>query len=49
MVVDGGWGVTGNGQTEAEIRYLLTSCGDDPAVLVQATQGQKARPRKSAR
>ena len=29
-------GVTGTGQIEAEIRYFLTSCGDDPAVLVPA-------------
>ena len=29
-------GVTGSGKVEAEIRYFLTSCGDDPAVLVQA-------------
>ena len=29
-------GVTGTGKTEAEIRYFLTSCGDDPAVLVRA-------------
>jgi predicted transposase YbfD/YdcC len=29
-------GVTGTGQIEAEIRYFLTSCGDDPAVLVRA-------------
>ena len=29
-------GVTGTGKVEAEIRYFLTSCGDDPAVLVQA-------------
>jgi predicted transposase YbfD/YdcC len=29
-------GVTGTGKIEAEIRYFLTSCGDDPAVLVQA-------------
>jgi predicted transposase YbfD/YdcC len=28
--------VTGTGKVEAEIRYFLTSCGDDPAVLVQA-------------
>ena len=26
----------GTGKTEAEIRYFLTSCGDDPAVLVRA-------------
>jgi hypothetical protein len=24
-------GVHGTGKTEAEIRYFLTSCGDDPA------------------
>ena len=29
-------GVHGTGKTEAEIRYFLTSCGDDPAVLVRA-------------
>jgi predicted transposase YbfD/YdcC len=29
-------GVTGTGKVEAEIRYFLTSCGDDPAVLVRA-------------
>jgi predicted transposase YbfD/YdcC len=29
-------GVTGTGKVEAEIRYFLTSCSDDPAVLVQA-------------
>jgi predicted transposase YbfD/YdcC len=29
-------GVTGTGRIEAEIRYFLTSCGDDPAVLVPA-------------
>ena len=29
-------GVTGAGKAEAEIRYFLTSCGDDPAVLAQA-------------
>jgi predicted transposase YbfD/YdcC len=29
-------GVNGTGKVEAEIRYFLTSCGDDPAVLVQA-------------
>ena len=29
-------GVTGTGKVEAEVRYFLTSCGDDPAVLVQA-------------
>ena len=29
-------GVTGSGKVETEIRYFLTSCGDDPAVLVQA-------------
>ena len=29
-------GVSGTGKVEAEIRYFLTSCGDDPAVLVQA-------------
>ena len=29
-------GVTGTGKAEAEIRYFLTSCGDDPAVLVRA-------------
>ncbi len=29
-------GVNGTGKTEAEIRYFLTSCGDDPAVLVRA-------------
>ena len=29
-------GVTGTGKIEGEIRSFLTSCGDDPAVLVQA-------------
>jgi predicted transposase YbfD/YdcC len=29
-------GVHGAGKTEAEIRYFLTSCGDNPAVLVRA-------------
>ena len=29
-------GVSGTGKVEAELRYFLTSCGDDPAVLVQA-------------
>src|SRR3954464_8284014 len=29
-------GVHGTGKTEAEIRYFLTSCGDNPAVLVRA-------------
>ena len=29
-------GVHNTGKTEAEIRYFLTSCGDDPAVLVRA-------------
>jgi predicted transposase YbfD/YdcC len=29
-------GVTGSGKVEAELRYFLTSCGDDPAVLVGA-------------
>jgi predicted transposase YbfD/YdcC len=29
-------GVTGTGKVEAEIRYFLTSCGDEPAVLVRA-------------
>ena len=28
--------VNGTGKTEAEIRYFLTSCDDDPAVLVRA-------------
>ena len=28
--------VNGTGKTEAEIRYFLTSCGDDPAVLARA-------------
>jgi predicted transposase YbfD/YdcC len=28
--------VTGSGKTEAEIRYFLSSCRDDPTVLVQA-------------
>ena len=28
--------VTGTGPVEAEIRYFLTSCNDDPAVLVRA-------------
>ena len=29
-------GITGTGKVEAEIRYFLTSCGDDPAVLARA-------------
>jgi predicted transposase YbfD/YdcC len=29
-------GVTGSGKVEAEIRYFLSSCRDDPTVLVQA-------------
>jgi predicted transposase YbfD/YdcC len=29
-------GVSGTGKVEAEIRYFLTSCGNDPAILVQA-------------
>ena len=29
-------GVNGSGKVEAEIRYFLSSCRDDPAVLVQA-------------
>jgi predicted transposase YbfD/YdcC len=29
-------GVTGTGKVEAEVRYFLTSCGDDPAALVRA-------------
>src|SRR3954465_13777394 len=29
-------GVSGAGKVEAETRYFLTSCGDDPAVLVRA-------------
>jgi len=29
-------GVHGAGKAEAETRYFLTSCGDDPSVLVQA-------------
>jgi predicted transposase YbfD/YdcC len=36
LVVETIRGVTGAGKLEAEIRYFLTSCGDDPAVLVQA-------------
>ncbi len=28
--------VNGTGKVESEIRYFLTSCGDDPAVLAQA-------------
>jgi predicted transposase YbfD/YdcC len=28
--------ITGTGKIEAKTRYFLTSCGDDPAVLVQA-------------
>jgi predicted transposase YbfD/YdcC len=31
-------GVHGTGKAEAEIRYFLTSCGDDPAVLVRAVR-----------
>jgi len=29
-------GVTGTGKVEAEIRYFLTSCGDDPVTLARA-------------
>ena len=29
-------GINGTDKVEAQIRYLLTSCGDDPAVLVRA-------------
>jgi predicted transposase YbfD/YdcC len=29
-------GVTGSGTVEAEIRYFLSSCRDDPKVLIQA-------------
>src|SRR3954449_7119163 len=29
-------GVNGSGTVEAEIRYFLSSCGDDPKVLIQA-------------
>ena len=29
-------GVNGSGKVEAEIRYFLSSCGDDPTVLIQA-------------
>jgi predicted transposase YbfD/YdcC len=29
-------GVNGSGKVEAEIRYFLSSCHDDPTVLVQA-------------
>jgi len=29
-------GVNGAGKVEAEIRYFLSSCGDDPKVLLQA-------------
>ena len=29
-------GVNGSGKVEAEIRYFLSSCRDDPTVLVQA-------------
>jgi predicted transposase YbfD/YdcC len=29
-------GVTGRGKVEAEIRYFLTSCGDDPVTLARA-------------
>ena len=29
-------GVNGAGKVTAELRYFLTSCGDDPAVLVRA-------------
>ena len=29
-------GVSGTGKVEAEARYFLTSCGDDPAVLARA-------------
>src|ERR687883_1899116 len=29
-------GVTGRGRVEAEIRYFLTSCGDDPVTLARA-------------
>ncbi len=36
LAVETSRGVTGTGKVEAEIRYFLTSCGDDPAVLVRA-------------
>src|ERR671927_247099 len=29
-------GVTGTGKVEAEVRYFLTSCGDDPVTLARA-------------
>src|SRR4051812_14888206 len=29
-------GVNGSGTVEAEFRYFLSSCGDDPKVLIQA-------------
>src|SRR5215211_2266658 len=36
MAVETIRGVTGTGKVEVEVRYFLTSCDDDPAVLVQA-------------
>src|SRR4051794_3782115 len=36
LVVETIRSVNGTGKTDAEIRYLLTSCGDDPAVLARA-------------
>src|SRR5918993_10993 len=36
-------GVSGTGKVEAEIRYFLTSCGDDPAVLARAIRRHWAR------
>src|SRR3954447_7010715 len=36
LAVETSRGVSGAGKVEAESRYFLTSCGDDPAVLVRA-------------
>ena len=36
MAVETIRGVSGTSKVEAEIRYFLTSCGDDPAVLARA-------------
>src|SRR5919112_513738 len=35
-------GVHGTGKTEAEIRYFLTGCGDNPAVLVRAIRQHRS-------
>ena len=36
LVVETIRGVNGSGKVEADIRYFLSSCHDDPTVLVQA-------------